>query len=947
MQRMILIVGLLISTSCFAQGDERQRFERVSLPALQQPAWVIRDDVGIAHVYAANERDLFFLQGYVHAQDRLFQMDTSRRRASGDLAELLGPGVVQDDVFFRTIGLRRAAKRSLAAFPEQTRQITQAYADGVNAYVAGHALPLEYGALELTQFRQWTPLDSIVVSKLVAFSLSFDAGDIQRTVALSAYRQGGALAGFDGNALFFEDIFRAAPFDPAATVPDARRTQPASASIVKTQSHLPFDPEAAELGRRFLKRLQTTPDLHRLLDERRARGSNEWAISPSLSKSGYALLANDPHLSLEAPSVFYPIHLKRGSLDVMGNSFAGVPSVILGFNRHIAWGATVNRMDVVDYYKEQIRPDAQSPSGLSTVYQGALEPILAIPEVFFTNTPGDAVMDNLTRLPAGNGIPAATLVVPRRNNGPIIELDLASGAGLSVQYTGFGPTQELQTFLDWNRASTLDEFKRGLDSFDFGSQNIVYADTGGNIAYFTTGELPLREDLQAGTVNGLPPFFIRNGGGGNEWISAAHEQPTRANPYVMLSAAEMPQIVNPAQGWFVNANNDPVGVSLDNQPLNTLRADGGIYYLHYNFQGGFRAGRITQQIRQRLKASDKGLSLRDMQKIQADNRLPDAVIFTPYIIEAMKHAERVDADPQLAAFAANAGLREAVARLRAWDYSSPSGIQGNTKLRALRDDEDEGDDDDAHDDTRGDNEANASVAATLYSVWRGQFLRRVIDARLQPMGLPLPPDQEALAALRHVLEQFDERQGVGASGLDFFALEGVASPADRRDIMVLQSLDDALQRLSGEPFAAAFHYSLNQDDYRWGRLHRIVFAHPLGGQFSIPPAGGAFPAPLPDLAGIPTDGGFQTVDAASHDVRAQSAQAFMFSAGPANRFVAELRPGRVHAESIWPGGVSGELGKANYTNQLPLWLRNDSVKLSTRLSDLLRRGTQSMVYYRP
>ena len=183
-------------------------------------------------------------------------------------------------------------------------------------------------------------------------------------------------------------------------------------------------------------------------------------------------------------------------------------------------------------------------------------------------------------VPAGGAIPPATLIVPRRNNGPIIQLDRGAGTALSVQYTGFSATRELDTFLIWDDARNLDDFRRGLEFFDVGGQNWAYTDVEGNIAYFTSAELPLREDLQAGTVNGLPPFFIRNGTGGNEWLPARNPQPGQAIPYEILPYEEMPQTVNPPAGFFVNANNDPAGVTLDNDPLNQTRPGGGIFYLN-------------------------------------------------------------------------------------------------------------------------------------------------------------------------------------------------------------------------------------------------------------------------------------------------------------------------------------------------------------------------------
>ncbi len=187
--------------------------------------------------------------------------------------------------------------------------------------------------------------------------------------------------------------------------------------------------------------------------------------------------------------------------------------------------------------------DASSPSGLSTVYQGALEHVLAVPETFRYNVGGQLVTAT-----GADGVPPATLIVPRRNNGPIVQLDPPTtggpGSALSVQYTGFSPTFELETFLTWDRAHDLGQFERGLQFFAVGSQNFSYADTRGNIAYFTSAEMPVREDLQAGTVNGLPPWFIRDGEGGNEWLPVEHPQPHQAIPYEIYPAAELPHIIS-------------------------------------------------------------------------------------------------------------------------------------------------------------------------------------------------------------------------------------------------------------------------------------------------------------------------------------------------------------------------------------------------------------------
>jgi penicillin amidase len=910
------------------------------IPGLLGRATVVRDANWVPHVFAANEHDLFFLQGWVHAEDRLFQMDLIRRQASGTLAELLGPGpdpdraVLRSDVELRTLGLRRGAEASLAVLSQPVRDALTAYADGVNAFIARHPLPLEYGALELTAVAPWTALDSATVAKALAFSLSFEL-DIAPTVTLLQYQGVGAAVGFNGAALYFEDLFRSAPFAPVVTVPDASLAASLGATTAGSRQAAGtggLTPAAAALARRYLDRIRgidllrgaARPDL-------RSTGSNEWVIDGRHSATRWPILANDPHLTLTLPATFHEIHLVARSLDVIGGSLPGSPFVAIGHNRRIAWGATNNRLDVTDTFQEQIAPDATSPSGLSIVHAGALEPIIPIPQQFFANQVGDGIPDNLV-LVSGEPIPPVVLIVPRRNNGPIIDLDPVAGTALSVQYVGFGGTRELDAFYGLNRARDGEDFEEALRHLDVGSQNFIYADTHGDIGYLMAGAMPLREDLEAGIVNGLPPYFIRNGTGDNEWLPAA-PSPDQALPYQLLPFEELPQATNPDSGVIFNANNDPVGTTLDNNPLNQLRPTGGIFYLGPLYQS-LRAGRIAEMLEARL-ASGHRLSVADMQALQADVVLFDAEIFVPHILTAFDNADAAGADPALADLAADASVAEAVARLAAWDFTTPTGLAAGY---------DAADTPAAANLEPSPDRIAASIAATIYSVWRTRFTANVIDKTLEFYGLDGPDGQQALGALRHLLDTFEMHKGVGASGLDFFAVPGVADAAARRDVVLLRSLAEALDLLASDAFAAAFGHSTDQDDYRWGRLHRTVFTHVLDGPFSAPPAGGTFPPPLADLAGIPTDGGFETVDASEHPLRAATSDGFMFTDGPNRRFVAQVRRGRLEAVTALPGGESGVIGSPHYVDLLTGWLTNEALPLPTNKATIQRGSLRKEIF---
>jgi penicillin G amidase len=258
-------------------------------------------------------------------------------------------------------------------------------------------------------------------------------------------------------------------------------------------------------------------------------------------------------------------------------------------------------------------------------------------------------------------------------------------------------------------------------------------------------------------------------------------------------------------------------------------------------------------------------------------------------------------------------VARAVTRLRTWDFSTPTGIPEGW---------DPGDDPAALPAPSA-QEVESSVAATIYSVWRGQVVKRVIDGTLAGIGLGdfVPDGDVALADLRQLLETFPARRGRGASGVNFFNVPGAGSPEEARDRVLLGSLADALDLLASDTFAPAFNRSTNQNDYRWGKLHRVVFDHPLGGPFNIPPGGGLSHLE-PDLPGVARSGGFGSVDAASHNVRADGVNEFMFGSGPARRFVGILQRSGPAAEEVIPGGTSGVIGSPFQADQLRLWLTN-------------------------
>ena len=781
-------------------------------------------------------------------------------------------------------------------------------------------------AIEVTRFRPWTDVDALTVFKL-ALVPTIVLDDIDRTIRFEEYRAAGAARGFDGTALFFGDVERTAPFDRTSVIPDALQKSLARQDDRgwRSQSVHRLDAQTSKLARGLMARVRSAPLAAGLLLPRESadRGSNAWVVSGRFTASGRPLLASDPHFALTQPSTFYMMHLEASAagIDFIGLGLPGIPYLVVGNNQHLAFGFTAGNIDVVDIYRETVVPDPGSPSGLSTKYRGTFEPIVKLPQTFRINTPGDGSADNLA-VASGPGIPAEVLIVPRRNDGPILQFDAETGVALSFQWTGSSGTRELEAFRGFNRARSMVDVARALEFFDSGSQNMVVADIRGNIGYFLTGEVPLREDLQAGDIAGAPPMFIRNGEGGNEWIRATSADPTRAVPFEIVPAAEMPRLINPPRGFIVTANNDPDGATLDNDPFNQKRPGGGISYLGISFAPGVRAGRIDELLEERIRRRGR-LTAEDMTDIQADTVMNDARVFTPFILKAFANARRPGAHPTLARLAGDPRVAEAVARLGKWDHSTPTGIPEGY---------------DANDapgrlNQPGAEEVSHSVAATIFSVWRNQLLRSVVLDPLASRGLRISGlRRDPIATARYLLEGFDRQRGIGASGLNFFDVPGIDDAATRRDVIILRGLARTLDLLAGDAFADAFARSTNQDDYRWGRLHRVIFDHPLGAPFSVPPAGGAFPQPLPGLPGIPVDGGMLSVDVANNMVPnmvpspddADSPASFVVRFGPVQRYVARARSfGQgFESEASQAGGASAVPGSPFYVNLLEEWLTN-------------------------
>ncbi|MBI1806391.1 MAG: penicillin acylase family protein, partial [Ignavibacteria bacterium] len=454
---------------------------------------VYRDEYGVPHINARDEHDLMFATGYVHAQDRLWQMDLMRRSGEGRLSELLGSSTTEIDALFRTIDLRGVAEKMKRQMHPQSLQILEDYRDGVNAFIVTHkgSYPVEFDMLNYEP-ELWRVEHSLLIARLIAWDLNLawwtdlTYGEIAAKVPSEK----------------MQEIFPTFPDSIPVTVPSAL-TKKALSSIR----------DMLNVGRSYR-------DLFGLGSLE--AGSNGWVVDSSKSLSGKPLLANDPHLAMPAPSRWYEVHLSAPGWNVAGVSVPGAPVIIIGHNDHHAWGLTNAMLDDADFYVERI--DSTNPS-------------------YYLFQKSSQRFDERNEVIHIRGGDSLTLNVRSTRHGPIINdvhpmhhhQDSASHQyPIALRWTGLDVSDEIHGFSLMNRATTIGEFEEGLKEIEVPGQSVVYADTNGNIAYWTTGRVPIRG-------KGNPMLPMPGWTGDAEW-----------NGFIPFD--RLPKRINPPEGMIVCAN---------------------------------------------------------------------------------------------------------------------------------------------------------------------------------------------------------------------------------------------------------------------------------------------------------------------------------------------------------------------------------------------------------
>ncbi|MGB7818365.1 MAG: penicillin acylase family protein [Ornithinibacter sp.] len=646
-----LVAGVVVVTA--VRDSLPKTSGEIALTGLDAEVSVLRDESGIPHIYGDSITDLARAQGYVHAQERFFQMDLRRHITAGRLSELVGPSGLETDRVIRTMDWRGVAEQELPTLKPQTRQALQAYADGVNTYLRGRSpgdVALEYTVLglqfPLADIEDWTPVDSLAWLKAMAWDLRGDYADELARARLSGRLTPQQIAAlyppYDTDA--HPAILATEDWSPDAANGLTRSSVPSSlttSSVADGVGAAGADPSDAEAltstaaSAAYAAVQRAFDAIPQLVGRGEGVGSNSWVVSGARSTTGMPLIANDPHLGVGQPGIWIQnsLHCRAVSdacpLDVSGFSFAGVPGVVIGHNGDIAWGFTNLGPDVTDFYLERVVGDTylrdrtwESVSTREEVIRvaGAPDQRITVRSTIHGPIMSD-VLDSVAE--AGRRAPTE------------IEGDENEAYSVSLAWTGLIPGQTADAILDLNLASDFGEFREAAASFAVPAQNLLYADRDGHIGYQAPGQVPVRRPA----LPSSPPGYWPAPGWDSsyDWTG-------------LVSFDELPWVLDPEDGVIVAANQQ---VTASATPFLTTEWD-----------AGWRSTRIGE----RLAEIDR-VSPEDMAQIQMDDQNPFAKILVPALLGVPLNALESDTSTaELFEF-----TEEARELLRDWDYTTPAG----------------------------------------------------------------------------------------------------------------------------------------------------------------------------------------------------------------------------------------------------------------------------------
>lgn len=549
-----------------AEAKTDRTDQKINIKGTLQSVSVAYDDTGVPHIFAQNDHDVYFAQGFVTARDRLWQMEFQTYAAAGRVSELVGERAIELDRYNRRLGMVYAAEQALKGMMgnEASTAVIQAYTDGINAYInqlSPEKYPIEYKLLGYAP-EPWTPLKCALLLKQMAQTLASGADDLLMTNVLQKY----------GKAVT-ADLF---PNYPAQESPII----PAGTKWDFTSLKVPSPPADSVPGSSLAFRWK---------EQDPSIGSNNWAIGPEKSATGYPILANDPHLQLNLPSIWYQVQLVSPTVNVYGVSLPGSPCVIIGFNKQIAWGVTNVGSDVLDFYKIRFKDATKREYWHDNKWKQVRERIELI------KVKGKPDIVDTVRYTHHGPIVYQVGEKPFRDNLPI---------GYAARWVAHETSNDVNCFYILNRAKNYDDYVFALAQYASPAQNFVFADVNKDIAMSPNGKFPLK-------WQGQGKFLLDGANSAHDWLG-------------WIPASQNPRVKNPPRGFVSSANQFSTDPSYP-------------YYLNWIFAPAERGLRINDRLTAMKRATPDSL-----RQLQNDNFNRRAASFLPLMLPMLRAENLTD-----------------------------------------------------------------------------------------------------------------------------------------------------------------------------------------------------------------------------------------------------------------------------------------------------------------
>jgi penicillin amidase len=830
------------------------------IPGLSGSVRVEYDVQGIPHIFCSVYLDCIAVQGFVQAQDRLFEMDLFRRTGRGQLASLVGPLQVSSDQQFLTFFVTRDGQRiedaMYKAADPQSVAVLQAFASGVNAWLGvlqqnPALIPGEYTQLPTpittaADIPQWTPQDTLGLARLQQFQLSESLGEEMQYGLVAQTYGTGPLAdpGKINSWIRCQEPVHSYTLSPYAQRESRRLGKSAYARAAPKKA-------VGALLAKAQARLDSM--MHSLPQMGLGMGSNNWVVDAAHSANGKAMVANDPHLPLLYPPLFHLASLNASDssgMAISGGAFPGIPGALVGRGAHVGWGVTVVGYDVTDIYVEQLTVDGQGHPAV--VFNG--QPVTLLPVQYTIKVRGGADQQ------------FTVLVVP--HHGPVIQFDPVNHVAISFRWSGHEGTNDLKGFFGLDLASAVGNIGddpatsttafAALTAYATGAQNFVLADDQGNIGYDPHALVPLRP--WAGSApKGVPllPWLPLPGDGTAEWGSQDAGDDCNGHPKAGCWTADvnLPWGVNPDAGFFATANSDPNGDTADNNPIINPRSPLPSYLsFDWDDPTGFRVARIAELLEQRI--ADGGVvSAADMVVIQTDHKMKIAEVLLPFIAAVPQSAQ-------------TPSFQSGLAMLQQWKldgFDCPTGLSGISPSSPP--------------------DSNAThvqdgAACMLFHAFLRISSTNIFADDLAVAGAGRNGGNELRAMLYMLQSTTPASDTTFCNDVDGTGKVIATHSCEEQLGIALGSAYDSLTGALGAP-----------SNWLWGSLHTLTTQSAAAPLISAPFQAGPFARP----------GGLETVDVGDIDLTSTSATDFSYGAGSNVRHVSVMDPATPQIMMQLPG----------------------------------------------